>query len=91
MNCRFNNAIEDALGILDGPVVEIDRTMEPKPDEEGETMQWAARRAFEAAAGTPVAVFDRGAIGKEAVTRVLARDRATASSRLQRLADAISE
>ncbi len=91
MNCRFNTAIEDALGTLDGPIVELDRTVEPKPDEEGETMQWAARRAFEAAAGTPVAVFDRGAIGKEAITRVLAADRATAISRLQRVAAAIPD
>lgn len=88
MNCRFNSAIEDALGSLDGPVVEIDRTREPDPDEEGETMPWAASRAFEEAAGTPAAVFDRGAIGKEAMTRVLAPDQETASTRLRQLAEA---
>jgi len=56
VNCRFDDEIEDALGILDGPAVELDRTTEPEPDVEGSTMGWVAHRAFERADGTPAAV-----------------------------------
>ena len=73
-NLAFDEAVESALSTLDAPVVEIDRSNEPAPDEEGSTMGWAARRAFEAADATPAAVYDRGAVGKEAVTRLLAPD-----------------
>jgi len=38
VNRRFDDEIEDALGILDGPAVELDRTTEPEPDVEGSTM-----------------------------------------------------
>jgi len=47
VNRRFDDEIEDALGILDGPAVELDRTTEPEPDVEGSTMGWVAHRAFE--------------------------------------------
>jgi len=29
VNCRFDDEIEDALGILDGPAVELDRPPSP--------------------------------------------------------------
>ncbi len=73
-NLAFDDAVESALGSLDAPVVEVDRSNEPDPDEEGTTMGWAARRAFETADATPAAVFDRGDVGKEAVVRLLAPD-----------------
>lgn len=74
VNCRFDTDIETRLDDLEGVAVEIDRREEPDPDEEGSTMGWAAQRAFERADGTPAAVYDRGAVGKEPVVRVLASD-----------------
>lgn len=88
VNCRFDDAIEAALDALDGPVVEIDRSDEPAPAVEGSTMEWVARRAFDRAGGTPVAVFDRGDVGKEPITRVIARDQATVIDQTHALAEA---
>lgn len=42
--------------------------------QEGSTIQWGARQAFESVERTPVAVVDRGDIGKEAMTKVVAED-----------------
>lgn len=87
VNCRFNDEIESALTALDEPVVEIDRREEPDPAVEDATMGWVARRAFDIANGTPAAIFDRGAVGKEAITRILAPDRATMIDRTLTLAE----
>lgn len=83
-NVGFDEQVEAALGALDAPVVEIDRGEQPDSvqHEEESTMQWSARRAFEAADGTPAAVFDRGAVGKEPMVRLLAADAATLLSRV---------
>ncbi len=89
VNGRFDAGVEAALDRLDWPVVELDRGAEPAPDAEGTTMQWAADRAFETAGGPPVAVFDRGAVGKEPMTRVLAADAATIGDRVLALLDAV--
>ncbi|MFB6173198.1 MAG: bifunctional hydroxymethylpyrimidine kinase/phosphomethylpyrimidine kinase [Halobacteriales archaeon] len=89
VNCRFDEAVEAALATLEGPAVEIDRAEEPAPEQEGTTMGWAARRAFGAADGTPAAVFDRGDVGKEAMTRLLAPDHDTIAERTLALADAL--
>jgi len=88
-NVRFDDAIEDALDALDADAVEIDRSNEPAPGEEGSTMGWAAKRAFERADGSPAAVFDRGDVGKEAMTRLLAPDAGTLLDRLQAVLDAV--
>jgi len=90
-NVRFDAGVEGALGALGADAVEIDRSREPDPDEEGSTMDWAARRAFEVADGTPAAVFDRGDVGKEAITRVLAPDSDTLEKRLGVLLETIRE
>lgn len=89
VNCRFDDEVERALDAMDGPIVEVDRETEPDPDTEGRTMSWVADRAFRDAEGTPVAVFHRGDVGKEAMTRVLAPDTATAADRVLGLLDAI--
>lgn len=89
INCRFDEAIGSALEVLDGTVVEFDRGEEPDPDQEGHTMGWAARKAFERADGTPVAVYDSGAVGKEPITRLLATDPATGIERTLALSDAV--
>jgi hydroxymethylpyrimidine/phosphomethylpyrimidine kinase len=56
-------------------------------------MGWVARRAFGEVEGigTPVAVYDRGDVGKEAITRVLAPDAGTAVSRVLALSEAVGE
>lgn len=84
INCRFDEAVEEALSALDGPVAEYDRSAEPDDvkAEEGSTMQWGARQAFEAADGTPVAVVDRGEVGKEPIVKLLAADAATVTDRV---------
>ncbi len=68
-NCRFDDQVEVALEAIDGIVVESDRGAESETDR---TMNWDARRTFELAEGTPAAVFDRGDVGTEPMTRLLA-------------------
>ena len=70
-NCRFDDDVEAALETLEIDAVEVSRDAEPAPDEEGRTMSWAARQGFEVADGTPDAIFDRGALGKEPMLRLL--------------------
>jgi hydroxymethylpyrimidine/phosphomethylpyrimidine kinase len=91
VNCRFDDDVEAALSELDGTTVELDRSAEPQPDTEGSTMGWVARRAFEQVAETPAAVYDRGDVGKEAITRVLAPDAGTVVSRVLSLAEAVGD
>ncbi|SIQ83052.1 hydroxymethylpyrimidine/phosphomethylpyrimidine kinase [Haladaptatus litoreus] len=76
VNCRFDADVESALSTLSGAVAEFDRAAEPEDvkTQEGSTMQWGARRAFESADETPVAVIDRGEVGKEAIVKILAED-----------------
>jgi len=52
-------------------------------------MGWVAHRAFERADGTPAAVYDRGDLGKEAITRLLAPDPETAIDQALALAEVI--
>ncbi len=86
-NLRFTDAVEAALKRIDAPVVEIDRSNEPHPDSEGSTMGWAATRAFEQATTTPAVVFDRGDVGKEPITRLLATDAAELTGRALSIAE----
>ena len=91
VNCRFDADVEAALSTLDGPVAAFDRDAEPAAvkAEEGNTMGWGARRAFEATEGTPVAVVDRGEVGKEAITKLLAPDAETLRERTLTLLEAV--
>ncbi|UPV76101.1 bifunctional hydroxymethylpyrimidine kinase/phosphomethylpyrimidine kinase [Halorussus limi] len=99
-NCRFDSDVAAALERLNWPVAEYDRGSEPEgvKEREGSTMQWGARRAFEAARsadgessgdGTPVAVVDRGEVGKEAMTKVVARDGEELAERVLALSEAL--
>ena len=88
VNCRFDDELGEALDALDAPVVEFDRDAEP---EAARTMQWGARRAFETSEATPAAVVDRGAVGKEPMTRLLAPDAATLADRTFAVLDALPE
>jgi len=91
VNCRFDDAVEDALSALDGPVAAYDRVAEPDAvkNQEGSTMQWGARQAFEGRDGTPVAVIDRGEVGKEAIVKLLATDADALVERVVTLLDAV--
>lgn len=93
VNCRFDEEIEAVLDALDGPVAGYDRANEPADlkAREGHTMGWGARRAFESVEGTPVAVFDRGDVGKEPMLKLLARDSASVLDRTVTLLDALAE
>ena len=90
-NCRFDDRIEAALADLDWAVGEYDRSEEPETvkTREGNTMGWGTRRAFETSDGTPVAIVDRGEVGKEAMTKLLAEDGETLAERLTALCDAL--
>ncbi|MFB6130572.1 MAG: bifunctional hydroxymethylpyrimidine kinase/phosphomethylpyrimidine kinase [Salinigranum sp.] len=91
VDCRFDDDVESALSALDGPVAEFDRAAEPEAVKarEGGTMGWGARRAFESRDRPPVAVVDRGEVGKEAVVKVLAPDAGTLRERTFALLDAL--
>lgn len=88
VNCRFGDDIENALDSLSWTVGEYDRDEEPTSDAEDATMGWGAQRAFESVDGTPVAVVDRGDLGKEPITKLLATDRKTLYERTVALLDA---
>ena len=91
INCRFDADIEAALSALDGPVAEFDRDAEPDSVKavEGSTMQWGARQAVESTDGVPVAVIDRGEVGKEAIVKLLAPDAETLVDRVCAVHDAL--
>ena len=93
VNCRFDDDVEAALAALDGSVAEFDRDAEPEDvkSEEGSTMGWGARRAFESAEETPVAVIDRGEVGKEAIVKLLAPDAETLRERTLALCAAVED
>ncbi|ESP89935.1 bifunctional hydroxymethylpyrimidine kinase/phosphomethylpyrimidine kinase [Candidatus Halobonum tyrrellensis] len=56
--------------------VEVDRTAEPDADpteaREGGTMAWTVERAMAGREAVPDAIYDRGAVGKEAMCRLFA-------------------
>jgi hydroxymethylpyrimidine/phosphomethylpyrimidine kinase len=66
-NCRYDDDVVGALDALDWPVAAYDRSDEPA-DAAG-TMDWGADRAY-GNAPRPVAVVDRGAHGKEPMTKL---------------------
>ncbi|OIB58306.1 bifunctional hydroxymethylpyrimidine kinase/phosphomethylpyrimidine kinase [Natrialba sp. SSL1] len=92
VNCRFGPAVEAALEALEWPIAEYDRRDEPADvaAREGETMGWGAQQAFGGRDGEksqesqepPAAVIDRGAVGKEAMTKLVAADPATLAERV---------
>jgi len=90
VNCRFDDETEAATAALDGPVTEYDRDAEPT-DASG-TMGWGARQAFGAVDAddpTPAAVLDRGAVGKEAIIKVVAETPEQLGERVFTLLDAV--
>lgn len=88
-NCRFTEATEAAMAELGWPTLEIDRSDQPPEvaTQEGGTMGWVAETAY-GGDGEPTAVFDRGAVGKEPMIRVVASTPSVLGDRLIALADA---
>jgi hydroxymethylpyrimidine/phosphomethylpyrimidine kinase len=93
VNCRFDADVEAALEALEWPIAEYDRG--EQPDEiratEGSTMGWGARQAFADRDEPPVAVVDRGEIGKEALVKLVAADPETLADRTLALQREVSE
>jgi hydroxymethylpyrimidine/phosphomethylpyrimidine kinase len=91
VNCRFDEDVKAALDALEGPVAEYDRDAQPEAVESGEgrTMGWGAQQAVAAVDGTPVAVTDRGAHGKEPIVKLLAETGAALADRTETLLDAL--
>ena len=91
-NCRFGEDIEHAMERLGWDTLEIDR--EDQPEEvrsaEGSTMGWIAAEAYDSSDGLPEAVFDRGAPGKEAMTRIITPSASELDRRLQDLSDELA-
>jgi len=84
-NCRYDDAVADALDGLDWPVAAYDRSDEPT-DAPG-TMDWGADQAYGDANSRPVAVVDRGAHGKEPMTKLATETSDALLERLATLAD----
>jgi len=75
-NVRLDDTVETALSRSTLDAVEVDRADQPTTvrEEEGATMGWVADRAVQDRERAPDAVYDRGARGKEPMTRLFAPD-----------------
>jgi hydroxymethylpyrimidine/phosphomethylpyrimidine kinase len=75
-NLRNDATVRDALDDTNLTTVKIDRGGQPEEVREGEggSMEWSALTAVEKADGFPDAVVDAGALGKEPMVRIAARD-----------------
>jgi hydroxymethylpyrimidine kinase/phosphomethylpyrimidine kinase len=92
LNCRFDDGVEAALGALDGSVAEYDRSAhEVTTAREDRAIARDVGQAFAATDGTPVAVFDRGAVGTEPMVELLARDPAALVDRTVTLLEATEQ
>jgi hydroxymethylpyrimidine/phosphomethylpyrimidine kinase len=89
VNCRLDDAVEDALSDLAGSTPAYDPDARPAGVGPAETADWGVGEAFEASGETPVAVVDRGELGVEASATLLATDAATLASRATRLLELV--
>jgi hydroxymethylpyrimidine/phosphomethylpyrimidine kinase len=76
MNVRFGEDVLAACAELNYRVASFDRGAEPpeKVGEDDQTMPWGFAQAIAAAEGVPDVIYDRGALGKEAMVRLFGRD-----------------
>ena len=87
VTCRLPEAVESAVGTLDGAVAAV-----PADEREADTTPEAlVKAAFEGADGSPVAVVDPGAVGVEGQVVVLADGAATTVERIETLLGAVLE
>ncbi|MDF9744501.1 bifunctional hydroxymethylpyrimidine kinase/phosphomethylpyrimidine kinase [Natrinema salsiterrestre] len=93
VNCRLDADVEGALEALEWPVAEYDRRKQPDEirETEGSTMGWGARQAFADRDEPPVAVVDRGEVGKEALVKLVAADPETLADRTLALATEVAK
>ena len=70
MNIRFDRQLLAHLKNLGVPVFSFDRSKEPQGVK---TMEWGIKAALKKTAAAPVAVYDVGAPGKEAMIRIFGR------------------
>jgi hydroxymethylpyrimidine/phosphomethylpyrimidine kinase len=85
-NCKLTPGAERGLDRLDAPVAWVDRSAEP---ETASTMEWAAGRSFGRGGGSPRAVADRGAVGKEPMIRVVGATPDAVAGTVERLLEAV--
>ncbi|WP_323674494.1 bifunctional hydroxymethylpyrimidine kinase/phosphomethylpyrimidine kinase [Halorubellus sp. PRR65] len=86
VNVRYDDRVADALDALDWPVTAYDRGDEP--DDAPGTMDWGADQAYRGD-DRPVAVVDRGAHGKEPMTKLATETPDALLDRLTTLADSL--
>ncbi|WP_222917171.1 bifunctional hydroxymethylpyrimidine kinase/phosphomethylpyrimidine kinase [Natrinema sp. SYSU A 869] len=93
VNCRFDADVEAALEALEWSIAEYDRDRQPDEIRETEdsTMGWGARQALEGRDEPPVAVIDRGEVGKEALVKIVASDPETLADRTLALDREVTE
>lgn len=91
-NLRNDAGVRGALEETDLRTVEIDRSGQPEEVREGEggTMEWSARAAVERA-DFPDAVVDAGAVGKEPMVRLAARDADELVERVLQIAEHVDD
>ncbi|WP_435076830.1 bifunctional hydroxymethylpyrimidine kinase/phosphomethylpyrimidine kinase [Halococcus sp. AFM35] len=90
-NVRLDDAVAAAV-TQHFDAVEVDRTAEPDAvgeERADDSAAWAVERAMAGRETVPTAVFDRGALGWEAMCRLFARSPATLQERLLALAGTV--
>jgi hydroxymethylpyrimidine/phosphomethylpyrimidine kinase len=92
-NLRNDETVRDALYSTDLKVVEVDRDEQSDEVREGEggSMEWSARTAVRKADRFPDAVVDAGALGKEPMVRLAARDAEELVERVLEIAGNVDE
>ncbi len=73
VNLAYSRSLVEAAEDLGLSVVAVDRLREPNDvaGVEGRSMEWIVEKAVEVAGRVPDVIFDRGAVGKEAMVRIL--------------------
>ena len=83
VTCRLDDAVEDALATLDGPVAAYDPTTRPDGVGDGGVIEWGVTTALADSDGPPVAVVERDAVGTEGTATLLADDAETLEKRVR--------
>ena len=73
VNIRYSEVVVRALRAYYNDVVEINRLEEPKEisETEGRSMEWVLKKAKSEFSRVPHVIYDKGAIGKEPMVRLL--------------------
>ncbi len=84
MNLGFSETLVGAFGSAGYDVEELDRRREPKKvrEREGSSLEWGTSRVLRKRDSVPDVIFDRGAVGKEAMVRVFGRDPAEVARKI---------